>query len=330
VSASLPRVSVLLPAYNAEIWIGEAIASILGQTLSDLELIVIDDGSTDRTADVIHGFDDARIRSFRVPNEGIAAALNRGLTLARAPLAARQDADDLSELDRLKAQVDFLDAQPRTAVVGTDYTIIDGQGRRLHRTSLFTSSDDLRFGQVFANQFCHGSVMFRTDVIRDVGGYDTAMVPAEDYDLFSRVTRDWSVANLRVPLYRWRDHPSGTSVTRRDPMDVLVSLIQQREFEHFVAHRPRYRVYSSFHPRSTSGGVRDYLVRKGHLFRNLAFAHAQRGRRGPAITALWMAAIYEPWRRRNYRAMLRVARGAIGDSVMEMELKSRSTADPTS
>jgi glycosyltransferase involved in cell wall biosynthesis len=330
VSSSPPQVSVLLPAFNAKAWIGEAIASILAQTLSNLELIVIDDGSTDGTADVIRGFDDTRVRLLRVPNQGMAAALNRALALAGAPLAARQDADDVSEPGRLKAQVAFLDAHPRAALVGTNYTIIDEQGATVFRTSLLTSSDDLRLAQTFANQFCHGSTMFRTDVIRALGGYDAAMAPAEDYDLFARVARDSDVANLRLALYRWRDNPSGMSATRRGAMDELASTVRQREFDYFVAHRPRYRVYSSFHPRSTSGGVRDYFGQKGHLFRNLAFEHARRGRRARAIGALWMAAIYEPWRRRNYRAMLRVGQGAIGNSVTEMELRSPSARGPTS
>ena len=117
--ASEPVISVVLPVYNCADYVAEAVQSILDQTFSNFEFLIIDDGSTDATSNVLQGFRDPRIRSITQENHGLAFTLNRGLELSRGRYVARQDADDISLPDRLGKQVAFLEAHPACALVGT-------------------------------------------------------------------------------------------------------------------------------------------------------------------------------------------------------------------
>jgi glycosyltransferase involved in cell wall biosynthesis len=315
----LPRLSVLLPVYNAESWVGEAIASIIGQTYSEFELIVVDDGSTDRSAEVIRSFRDDRIRFVSRENRGFAASLNEGLALARADLIARHDADDVSKPERFRKQVDYLDRNPDTVLLGTNYEMIDVDGKSIGTTNLFTNPGDLKIAQVFSNQFCHGSVVFRRSVALQAGGYRAVANPAEDYDLFARLARDSRVANLSESLYRWRVNPSGMSISMREAMDDQTRVIREREFSTFVARRSPAGLFSSFHPFSVRRGPVSYLDQKGTMLRLAAFMYTTIGMKRNALMALAFASLYEPWRRRNYRAMRRVLRGHLVTSLIELE-----------
>jgi glycosyltransferase involved in cell wall biosynthesis len=310
---------VLLPVYNADAWVGEAIRSILAQSFADFELIIIDDGSTDRSANVIREFGDDRIRFVSRENRGIAATLNEALEVSRGELIARQDADDISERDRFRLQVEYLDRHPDVTLLGTNYVMIAEDGHSVGRTNLFTHPDDVKVALVVANQFCQGSVIFRRTIVAREGGYDAKVVVAEDYELFTRIAHSSRVANLPMPLYRWRVNPGGMSSTRRDAMDHQARLIQEREASRFLSHRAEYKVFRSFHPFSLLSGPLTYLDRKGALYRNLGFMYAVRGFRRQGLTALVMAALCEPWRKRNYRAIRRVAHGAPGTSLAELE-----------
>src|SRR5437868_6554697 len=121
------RVSVVMPVFNSGDWLAEAINSVRTQSLAEFELIIIDDGSTDQTESVIASAarDDARIRTVRQERRGVAAALNNGIALARSPVIARMDGDDIAEPDRLRQQLAFLKAHPRVAAVGSWAYVID-------------------------------------------------------------------------------------------------------------------------------------------------------------------------------------------------------------
>src|ERR1700761_448098 len=120
-----PHISVLMPAYNAEKYIGTAINSLLKQTFSSFELVIINDGSTDNTINIINAFNDKRIKLVDQQNKGIAAALNHGLKIARAPYIARFDADDICMPERLEVQYNFLSMNPDYVIVGSDADYID-------------------------------------------------------------------------------------------------------------------------------------------------------------------------------------------------------------
>src|SRR2546430_5343490 len=126
---SVPAVSVLMPVYNGAPWVRDAVASVLAQTAGDLELIAIDDGSTDGTRDLLAGVKDRRLRVTRQARAGLTPALNRALAVARAPLVARLDADDVARPERLRRPRAVLDAHPGVRLLGTRARAIDAEGR---------------------------------------------------------------------------------------------------------------------------------------------------------------------------------------------------------
>jgi len=212
---SAPAVTVLMPVRNGERFMRAAIASILAQSWSGFELVILDDGSTDGTAGVIASFADARIRVIRnQSSEGLARALNRGLAAAQAPLVARHDSDDVAHPERLETQLAFLRANPEVVLLGAQVRVLDEHGRASNppgwRRAL--THDGIRFQSMFDNPFIHSSVVFRRDVIRDdLGGYDPAFTSGEDFDLWSRVAARYEVRNLPQRLVDFRVHPASTA-----------------------------------------------------------------------------------------------------------------------
>ena len=199
-------VTVLMPVFNGEAFVAEAIESILGQTWTDFELVIVDDGSTDSSPRILESFRDPRIRVITSPaREGIAQALNRGLAATSASLVARQDADDISHPTRLERQLAFLEANPSVVLVGTQVRVIDARGRvsRPPGWRRPLTHAGIRFQSMFDNPFIHGSVVFRRE---PVGFYDTAFRSAEDFDLWSRVAAHHRVANLPEELVDHRMH----------------------------------------------------------------------------------------------------------------------------
>ena len=201
-----PDVSVVLSVRNGGIDLPRAIATILEQTFTNIELIAIDNGSTDETAGFLDAIKDPRVRVFHQADAGLAAALNRGISLARGRYIARQDHDDWALPTRLEKQVRFLDAHPDYALIGTcaEIWIGDRPTGRVHDHP--TEDEALRFELLFNNPFVHSSVMMRKAALDQVGGYSTdpARQPPEDYELWSRLARRFRVRNLpeRLTIYR--------------------------------------------------------------------------------------------------------------------------------
>lgn len=206
-------VSVLLPVHNGARYLESAVRSILNQTHRDFELIVVDDGSTDGSGEIVAALGDSRVRLIRNErNLGLPASLNRGLSVARAGIVARQDADDLSHPRRLEAQVGFLEANPAVGLVGTQAWLIDEDGRCLGSLEHACTHESLVWELMFDNAFIHTSVTFRRDAVAAHGGYDDASAYNEDYDLWVKLARATRLANLPERLVAWRSH--GASKTR--------------------------------------------------------------------------------------------------------------------
>ncbi len=217
-----PRVSVLLPAYNAAATVGRAIASIGAQTYPDWELIVIDDGSTDRTravASQLAAADD-RVRVLVRPHEGLVAALNAGLAQARGEFIARMDADDDSHRDRLAEQVALLDRSPEIGLAsclvefGGDRDANAGYALHVDWINSLVTPEDIALNRFVESPLAHPTVMFRRALIERHGGYRPGDFP-EDYELWLR----WLAAGVRmakVPrtLLRW--HDPATRLSRAD------------------------------------------------------------------------------------------------------------------
>lgn len=211
--SSAVTITVLLPVWNCPHYVGQAVESILSQSHSSFEFIIIDDGSTDHTPCVLEQYQDPRIRCIRHSNRGLAATLNRGIELARGEYIARQDQDDLSFPDRLARQVAYMESHPKCALLGTWAQIMQGDRltERYHRHPACPS--ELRYQLLFNNPFVHSSVMLRKSALEAVGGYSTdpTRQPPEDYELWSRLSRHNEVANLPEVLVHYREVPGSMS-----------------------------------------------------------------------------------------------------------------------
>lgn len=211
----MSKVTVLMAVYNGERYLREAIESILGQTFQDFEFLIMNDGSTDSTREVILSYDDPRIRLVdNAHNLGLTRSLNRGLELAEGEFIARQDADDISEPERLARQVSFLETHPEVALVGTWYKKIDTQGTPIGDRELPCDCTQIRWCLLFFCPFVHSSVILRKSaVLERIGFYNEDITYAQDYEFWSRIARCLPVANLGEHLMKFRINPWSMTAT---------------------------------------------------------------------------------------------------------------------
>jgi glycosyltransferase involved in cell wall biosynthesis len=208
-----PVLSVLMAVYNGEQHLQETIDSVLRQTHRDFELVIVDDGSSDRTAEILRRQRDRRIRIHHSPiNLGVARATNLGLGLCRGEYVARTDADDLSAKERFERQLRVLGTSPEVGVCGTRIRVF-GDGRsRVPRTPL--ASADIAAELVFANCIAHSSVMMRRELLVRHGlSYDETLRRSLDYDLWTRLATRTAIVVLADPLVRYRVHAQSLSAT---------------------------------------------------------------------------------------------------------------------
>jgi glycosyltransferase involved in cell wall biosynthesis len=208
-----PLVSVLMPVFNGEKYLAEAIWSILNQSFRDFEFIIIDDGSTDATWAILNSYTDQRLRLVQnVENLGHTKALNKGLVLAQGEYIARMDADDISRPERLARQLDFLETHPEIGVLGTWVQIMGRYGDTSHTIQFPTEHGVLRWCLCFYDPIVHPSVMMRREIVERVGGYNSDMRHAEDYDLWRRLSHMNRLSNLPEVLLYLRKHDANVSI----------------------------------------------------------------------------------------------------------------------
>lgn len=204
-----PAISVAMSVYNGERFLGFAIESILKQDFADFEFLILDDGSSDSTPDIIttYAAGDSRIRPIIRENRGLIVSLNQMLEEASAPIIARMDADDISKPMRFTAQMAFLDANPDYGVIGCWSEDIDENGRPMKVDGCdqpLTHAAMLRAINEGGQLICHPSAMYRRDIVRSVGGYHAAFKHCEDLDLWLRLASVTKLANLQERLLRYR------------------------------------------------------------------------------------------------------------------------------
>ncbi len=216
-TAARPFVSVLLASRDGARFLPDALASVAAQSYPSLEIIAVDDGSTDATGEILRTFAAANrnARVIHTSGIGLAGALARAADEARGDYLARQDDDDRSRPERIERQVSFLEANPGVAVVGTGAIVIDSEGVTLGRYPIPTAPQSIRRTLRRAVPFVHGSVLMRRAAYDAAGGYRAAFRASQDYDLWLRVPSGAGLANLPDALYEWRLHPSGVFTRAR-------------------------------------------------------------------------------------------------------------------
>lgn len=199
-------VSVIMGVFNGEQFLQEAVDSILGQTFTNFEFLIVDDGSTDNSATIIEGYNDFRIRLIRNHcNLGLAASLNRALSMTRGTYIARMDADDVCLSERLERQVAFLEENPHIGACGTWMRVIGESGGAIFKYPL--TAPEIRCRLLFDSALSHPTMMFRRGVFdRLEKVYDPIFSPAEDFDLWSRLSIVTELANIDVVMLLYRQH----------------------------------------------------------------------------------------------------------------------------
>ncbi|HEB72745.1 MAG TPA: glycosyltransferase [Nitrospirae bacterium] len=208
---SEPPVTVLMPVYNAGEYLRASIEGILGQAYDNFEYLIINDGSTDDSGDIVNSYNDPRIRFIEnESNLGMIATLNKGLEISSHDLIARQDADDISHPERLGRQVAFMSSNENVALLGSLAKEMDENGRPIYeaRFAKPSGSTGVKWYFLFDNPFVHTSVMYRKHIIlNEYGGYKLSDW-CGDYDLWSRVAEKYAVAVLPEYLIKYRVHTS--------------------------------------------------------------------------------------------------------------------------
>lgn len=215
-----PTLSIVMPTHNRAGYIGIAIESVLIQTYSDWELIVVDDGSTDETEAVVEAFikRDARIHYIRQnQNKGIASTRNNGVAQARGRYIAMLDSDDAwSSPEKLARQIAALEADPELGIVGTWLEIINEKGVHTgDRLSYAQDDAGIRAKQIYKNSFAQSSVIFRKDAFEKAGGYDGRFIVTDDHDLWLKIGRSYRFATLPQYDLLYRRHSGNITRTRR-------------------------------------------------------------------------------------------------------------------
>lgn len=229
-----PIVSVLMPVWNGERHLREAIDSILGQTEPNFEFLIIDDGSTDGTVEIIEGYQDPRIRLIRQEHEGIVVALNRGVAEARAEWIARMDADDIAYPARFEKQLALVRKNPDAVLCHTQIHII-GEEQYVTPAGRFVRSESLALLRLcYQTPIVHPTVMFRKDAFLACGGYLEEERHAEDYGLWGRLVLQGAVVGCASPLLDFRVHQASISKQKLEYQIALSHQIALRHCQQFM------------------------------------------------------------------------------------------------
>jgi glycosyltransferase involved in cell wall biosynthesis len=263
-----PLISVLMPVYNGEKYLGESIESILNQTFSNFELIIINDGSTDHTPQILQKYaaKDERIRLYNQSNSGVTASLNNALNYAKGEYFARMDHDDISYPNRFEVQIDFLNKNLDVGLVSTNCIHINSEGRKFNKAYYQDSLDSIqvKWELFWENPIIHPSVMGRIELIRSLGGYPIQYDHLEDYALWIQLAKSSKLFVLRQPLIYLRKHDYNTSKVGLDILiNTTIELAQNtlvNEFNYSPSKRSICIIQNFWpHPPATSAEVEESI-----------------------------------------------------------------------
>lgn len=209
------KVSVLMPVYNGEKYLKGAIDSVFSQTFNDFELIIINDGSSDNSLEIIKSYSDKRLKLINnEKNQGLIKSLNIGLKECTGKYTARIDQDDIALPHRLIKQYEFMENNPDIDLVGSWTECIDPIGKKIKISRNQTKPISIKYEFIFNNVMFHSSIFFKTDLIRKNGGYSEEFIHSEDYEMYSRPGKELTCANIPEILFKLRIH--NESITGSD------------------------------------------------------------------------------------------------------------------
>lgn len=219
----MPAISVLMPVHNGARHLNAALESLSTQTFGNFEIIVVDNGSTDETPNLLKEWTvrEPRLRIAHLVRQQLSGALNHAAALARAPLLARLDADDVAFPRRLEVQLAEMLARPRLVLLGSAAILIDTAGRRIGDLRRPIRHEDIRSLQRIGSAFIASSTIVRAEAFRQAGGYRKGLNLSEDFDLSNRVSELGEVANLAEAFIAYRIHPG--SITARQPARMAIT-----------------------------------------------------------------------------------------------------------
>ena len=225
----MAKVSVLMPVYNGEKFLEEAVKSVVNQTFMDWELIIINDGSTDKSEEIIKSFLDARIKYYKNDrNIGLIGTLNKGIELCQGDYVARMDADDISISQRFEYQLSFLEKNQSYSMCGCNAIVINDRSDEIGHIINLYSNQYLQINLLFSVPFVHPGMMIRTTILKKFK-YDIAYKHGEDYDLWCRIAETTEIANLRQCLIKYRWHSNNISVENANTQDKIKNKIIRRQ-----------------------------------------------------------------------------------------------------
>lgn len=231
-----PKISVLMPVYNAEKYLKEAIDSILNQTFKDFEFIIINDASTDNSKKIIMSYDDKRIRYFNnKSNLGITRTLNKGLKIAKGKYIARMDADDISLSNRLKLQNERLEADRNLVILSSHFDWINEKGNYNSKSRLTSSPEEIFYEMQFRNCLGHSTAFFNKGIIvNEFEGYNERYEVAQDNDLWLRVSKKYKIVKLDKVLMKIRCSKQSKTVLFRKAVNENAIIIAQSNLQSLI------------------------------------------------------------------------------------------------
>jgi glycosyltransferase involved in cell wall biosynthesis len=223
-----PQISVILPVHNGEKFIAEAVNSVLSQTYRDFELIIINDGSSDRTDEILSTYSDDRIRIVNNSSSlRLSRSLNKGIELSQGKFIARMDADDISLPERFEKQLIFLDKHPEIGVVGCQAKKIDENGNIVGRFTHPTEPEIIKWDLFFETPLTHPTIMMRADIAKSTDGFSPDLIASVDYDYWSRLVKVTKLANLPEDLLLYRVHLENMTTKYRDEQRNIFFQLQE-------------------------------------------------------------------------------------------------------
>lgn len=274
---SVPHITVLMPVYNAGRYLREAIDSILSQSFTNFEFLIINDGSSDNSEEIIKSYTDTRIRYIKnETNIKLIATLNKGIDLATGKYIARMDADDTSENTRLQVQYEYMEQNPDVALCGSWFKMFGDKNIVVKYES---DHNHIMAKMLYQCHFCHPSVIMRKQSVQSFAvKFDPFFIHAEDYDFFTRIGEKHKLANIQQVLLNYRTHAQSISQQNKQIQDEKSIVIKKRLFKNIglTVSEADLELYRTIGQHEYGAGI-DYLQNTQQLLEKMLAANEQSG-----------------------------------------------------